>query len=402
MTASAATAARAHLPIQIYALTAAAFAIGTTEFVIMGLLPEIAADLQVSIPSAGLLVAGYALGVVVGAPILTLGTLRFERKSLLLALMGLFIAGNVIAAIAPSYTVLLLARVVAALCHGTFFGVGAVVAASLVPKERQASAIALMFTGLALANILGVPGGTAVGHMFGWRATFWCVSAIGAAAAVAIAILIRPMPAPPSRGIAYELVAVRNPSLWLALGTTVFGFGGVFVILTFIAPILQDATGMSPNGVAIALLVFGAGLTLGNPVGGRFADRALMPSLIAILIALSALQLVFGWAMFNKVAAFAFLFCWGVAAFATIAPLQTRVVRSTPQAPALASSLNIAGFNLGNACGAFIGGALIKYGFGYPILAVAGAVVTACGILLALAGARQDRRPGVAEHASAS
>ena len=396
MTASTVPLARTPLPIQIYALTAAAFAIGTTEFVIMGLLPEIAADLQVSIPSAGLLVAGYALGVVVGAPILTLGTLRFERKSLLLSLMALFIAGNVIAAIAPTYTILMIARVVAALCHGTFFGVGAVVAASLVPKERQASAIALMFTGLALANILGVPGGTAVGHMFGWRATFWCVSAIGAAAAVAIAILIRPMPAPPSRGIASELVAVRNPSLWLALGTTVFGFGGVFVILTFIAPILQDATGMSPNGVAIALLVFGAGLTLGNPIGGRLADRALMPSLIAILIVLSVLQLLFGLAMFNMVATSIFLFFWGIAAFATTAPLQTRVVRSTPEAPALASSLNIAGFNLGNACGAFIGGALIDRGFGFPSLAVAGAAFTACGILLAVAGARRDLQVGAA------
>jgi DHA1 family inner membrane transport protein len=396
MTASAGHAAGTSLPIQIYALTAAAFAIGTTEFVIMGLLPEIAADLQVSIPSAGLLVAGYALGVVVGAPILTLGSLRFERKSLLLGMMVLFIAGNVIAALAPTYSVLMVARVVAALCHGTFFGVGAVVAASLVPSERRASAIGLMFTGLALANILGVPGGTVVGQMFGWRATFWCVSAIGAAAAVAIAMLIRPMPAPPSGGIASELAALRNPGLWMALGTTVFGFGGVFVILTFIAPILRDATGMSPNGVAVALLVFGAGLTLGNPIGGRLADRSLMPSLTAILIVLSALQLLFGSAMFHPVATYAFLFCWGVAAFATIPALQTRVVLSSPKAPALASSLNIAGFNLGNACGAFIGGALIQYGFGYPALAVAGAAVTACGILLALAGAHRDRRSGLA------
>jgi DHA1 family inner membrane transport protein len=178
----------------------------------------------------------------------------------------------------------------------------------------------------------------------------------------------------------------------MALGTTVFGFGGVFVILTFIAPILRDATGMSPNGVAIALLVFGAGLTLGNPIGGRLADRSLMPSLIAILIVLSALQLLFGWAMFHPIVTFAFLFCWGAAAFATIPALQTRVVLSSPEAPALASSLNIAGFNLGNACGAFIGGALIRWDFGYPALAVAGAAVTACGILLALAGSHRDRR----------
>ena len=356
MTASASNAARTALPLQLYALTAAAFAIGTTEFVIMGLLPDIATDLQVSIPAAGLLVAGYAMGVVVGAPVLTLGTRRFERKSLLLGLMSLFIAGNVIAALAPNYTILMIARVVAALCHGTFFGVGAVVAASLVPTERQASAIAMMFTGLALANILGVPGGTAVGQMFGWRATFWCVSAIGVAAAIAVSILIRPMQAPPPAGLASEFAALRSPKLWTALGTTVFGFGGVFVILTFIAPILRDATGMSPHAVAIALLVFGAGLTIGNPLGGRLADRALMPSMIGILAVLSGLQLLFGWAMFNYVATCVFLFCWGIAAFATIAPLQTRVVLSSPKAPALASSLNIAAFNLGNACGAFIGG----------------------------------------------
>jgi MFS transporter, DHA1 family, inner membrane transport protein len=383
--------ARAALPLQLYALTAAAFAIGTTEFVIMGLLPDIATDLHVSIPAAGLLVAGYAMGVVVGAPVLTLGTRRFERKLLLLGLMSLFIAGNVLAALAPNYPVLMIARVVAALCHGTFFGIGAVVAASLVPPERQASAIALMFTGLALANILGVPGGTAIGQIFGWRATFWCVSAIGVAAAVAISILIDPMKAPPPAGLRSEFAALRSMKLWAALGTTVFGFGGVFVILTFIAPILREATGMSSHAVAIALLVFGAGLTIGNPLGGRLADRDLMPALVGILTALSGLQLLFGWAMFNLAATSLFLFCWGIAAFATIAPLQTRVVLSSPRSPALASSLNIAAFNLGNAGGAFIGGALIKQGFGYPVLAVAGAAMTACGLILALAGSRQDR-----------
>lgn len=391
MSAPVTKAGRAALPLQLYALTAAAFAIGTTEFVIMGLLPEIASDLAVSIPDAGLLVAGYALGVVVGAPILTLGTRQLERKSLLLVLMGLFILGNLTAAVAPNYTVLMIARVVAALCHGTFFGVGAVVAASLVVPERQASAIAMMFTGLALANILGVPGGTAIGQAFGWRATFWCVSAIGCAAAVAIATMIRPMQAPPATSLASEFAALASPRLWTALGTTVFGFGGVFVILTFIAPILQGATGMSPHTVAIALLVFGAGLTIGNPIGGRLADYNLMPSLIGILAVLSVLQVLFGWAMFGPVMTYAFLFFWGIAAFATIAPLQTRVVQSAPAAPALASSLNIAAFNLGNAGGALVGGMLIDRSFGFPALAIAGGGVTALGLILALIGMRQDR-----------
>lgn len=392
MTAAAAKTSRQRLPIQIYALTAAAFAIGTTEFVIMGLLPDIARDLAVSIPAAGLLVAGYALGVVVGAPILTLGTRRFERKSLLLGLLGLFIAGNLLAAVAPTYTVLMIARVVAALCHGTFFGVGAVVAASLVPEERRASAIGLMFTGLALANILGVPGGTAIGQAFGWRATFWAVSAIGVGAAIATAALIRPLAAPAAGGLAAELAALRKFTLWAALGTTIFGFGGVFVILTFIAPILGEVTGLTPHAIAAALLVFGAGLTVGSTLGGRLADIALMPATFAILAALAAIQLAFSWAMFDVALAYGLLFVWGVAAFATIAPLQTRVVSTSPGAPALASSLNIAAFNLGNAGGAFLGGELIRRGFGYPSLAIAGAVVTAIGLGLAYAGSRASRQ----------
>ena len=391
MTATGGKPARAALPLQIYALTAAAFAIGTTEFVIMGLLPDIARDLAVTIPAAGLLVAGYALGVVVGAPVLTLGTRRFERKSLLLGLMSLFIAGNLLAALAPNYTILMIARVVAALCHGTFFGVGAVVAASLVPQERQASAIGLMFTGLALANILGVPGGTAIGHALGWRATFWSVSAVGVGAAIAIIVLIRPLAVADAGRLSAEFAALRKFKLWAALGTTVFGFGGVFVILTFIAPILGEVTGMSPNALTVALFVFGAGLTLGSTMGGRLADIALMPAMIGILVTLAAVQLMFGWIMFNMVLTYGLLFVWGAAAFATIAPLQTRVVSTTPEAPALASSLNIAAFNLGNAGGAFLGGELIRHGFGYPVLAIAGAIVTAIGMLLALAGSWHDR-----------
>jgi MFS transporter, DHA1 family, inner membrane transport protein len=390
MSSTSSVAKSTALPIQIYALTAAAFAIGTTEFVIMGLLPEIASELKVTIPSAGLLVTGYALGVVVGAPILTLGTRQFERKSLLLGLISLFIAGNVLAALSTSYNVLMIARVLAALCHGTFFGVGAVVAGSLVPKERQASAIALMFTGLALANILGVPGGTAIGQAFGWRATFWCVSVIGIVVALALAFLLKPMVGEKAGGMGAELAAMWNLKLWIALFTTVFGFGGVFVILTYIAPILRDVTQFSSQGVTTTLFVFGAGLTIGNILGGRLADRSVMGALIATLVSLSMLQLIFGWAMFSQWGTYALVFFWGIAAFATIAPLQTRVVRSSPDAPALASSLNISGFNLGNAGGAFIGGTLISKGLSLPTLATAGAAVTFVGLLLALASVALD------------
>ena len=385
------TPAKTALPIQLYALTAAAFAIGTTEFVIMGLLPEIATELHVTIPAAGLLVAGYAMGVVIGAPILTLGTRQFERKSLMLFLMSLFVAGNVLAAIAPTYEILMVARILASLCHGTFFGVGAVVATSLVAEDRRASDIALMFTGLALANILGVPGGTAIGQMFGWRATFWCVAVIGLAATLAIALLTKRLAGEKSGGIIAELAAMRNARLWTALFTTVFGFGGVFVILTFIAPILRDVTGFSSHGVTITLFIFGAGLTIGNTLGGRLADFKLMPMLIATLACLSIIQLLFGWVMFSQPGTYVLAFFWGIAAFATIAPLQTRVVLTSPTAPALASSLNISGFNLGNAGGAFIGGLLISEGFPLPALAVGGAIVTAIGIVLALAGLMQDR-----------
>ena len=385
------TPARTDLPIQLYALTAAAFAIGTTEFVIMGLLPEIATELHVTIPAAGLLVAGYAMGVVIGAPILTLGTRQFERKSLMLFLMSLFVAGNVLAAIAPTYEILMVARILASLCHGTFFGVGAVVATSLVAEDRRASAIALMFTGLALANILGVPGGTAIGQLFGWRATFWCVAVIGLAATLAIALLTKRLAGEKSGGIIAELAAMRNARMWTALLTTVFGFGGVFVILTFIAPILRDVTGFSSHGVTITLFIFGAGLTIGNTLGGRLADYKLMPMLIATLACLTFIQLLFGWVMFSQTGTYVLAFFWGIAAFATIAPLQTRVVLTSPSAPALASSLNISAFNLGNAGGAFIGGLLISNGFALPALAVGGAIITAIGIVLAAAGLMQDR-----------
>ncbi len=385
------TPARTALPIQLYALTAAAFAIGTTEFVIMGLLPEIAAELHVTIPAAGLLVAGYAMVVVIGAPILTLGTRQFERKSLMLFLMSLFVAGNVLAALAPTYEILMVARILASLCHGTFFGVGAVVATSLVAEDRRASAIALMFTGLALANILGVPGGTAIGQMFGWRATFWCVAVIGLAATLAIALLTKRLAGEKSGGIIAELAAMRNARMWTALFTTVFGFGGVFVILTFIAPILRDVTGFSSHGVTITLFIFGAGLTIGNTLGGRLADYKLMPMLIATMACLAAIQLLFGWVMFSQIGTYILAFFWGIAAFATIAPFQTRVVLTSPSAPALASSLNISAFNLGNAGGAFIGGLLISNGFALPALAVGGAIITAIGIVLAAAGLLQDR-----------
>ena len=380
------------MPIAVFALTISAFAIGTTEFVIMGLLPIVASDLHVSIPAAGMLVTGYALGVVAGAPILTVATSRMERKPLLIGLMGLFILGNLIAAIAPSYAVLMVARIVASFTHGAFFGVGSVVAASLVPADKKARAIAMMFTGLALANILGVPGGTAIGQAFGWRATFWAVTALGVISTIALSLLVKPVGGHGGGNLRGEIAALRHPPVWVALGTTMLGFGGVFVVLTYIAPILQTTTGLSPRTVTIVLFIFGIGLTIGNTIGGRLADKALMPSLIGILAVLAAVMAVFAVTMHFPIAAIATIFVWGVASFATVPALQTRVVEKARHAPNLAASLNIGAFNLGNALGAALGGGLIDLGFDYPVIAIAGALVAAGGCLLAVLGKVLDDR----------
>lgn len=384
------------VPIAVYALTISAFAIGTTEFVIMGLLPIVARDLGVSIPAAGMLVTGYALGVVVGAPILTLATTRVPRKPLLIGLMAIFILGNLIAAIAPTYAVLMVARVVASFTHGAFFGVGSVVAAGMVAPDKRARAIAMMFTGLALANILGVPVGTAIGQAFGWRATFWAVTALGLLAAVALAILVKPVAGHGGGNVRREVAALRHLPVWVALATTMLGFGGVFVVLTYIAPILEEVTGLAPSSVTLVLFLFGLGLTIGNMLGGRLADRALMPSLIATLAILAAVMLLFAATMHAATVAIVTIFVWGVAAFATIAGLQTRVVEKARSAPNLAASLNIGAFNLGNAIGAAVGGGLIDAGFSYPAVAAAGAAMSGAGCLCAIFGRAMDasRGPG--------
>ncbi|MEA1673723.1 MFS transporter [Nitrospirillum sp. BR 11163] len=380
------------MPLPLFALAAAAFAIGTTEFVIMGLLPDVAVDLGVSIPTAGLLISGYALGVVVGAPILTLTTGRLPRKTLLIGLMALFILGNAMAAVSTGYTMLMVARIIASFTHGSFFGIGSVVAASLVPAERRASAIALMFTGLTLANILGVPLGTLIGQHFGWRATFWAVAGLGLVAALAVAALVPPVAASEQGSLGREVAVLKRSAVLVALATTVLGFGGVFVVFTYITPILEHAAGLSPTGVTSALLVFGLGLTLGNVLGGKLADRALMPALVGVLALLGLILAGFSLTMHNPAASIATLFVWGMAAFATVPPLQMRVLEKAGDAPNLAASLNIGAFNLGNAGGAFLGGLVIDGGFGYEAVAYAGAVVALGGLLLALLGWTQDRR----------
>lgn len=380
----------------LFALAVAAFAIGTTEFVIMGLLPEVASDLHVGIPAAGLLVSGYALGVAVGAPLLAALTARMERRHALLLLLGLFIAGNALCALAPSYAVLMLARVLAAFCHGSFFGIGAVVAAHLVPKPQRAQAISLMFAGLTLANVLGVPFGTFLGQWAGWRSTFAAVTGLGVLAAVAVWRLVPALPDLQAPDLRRELRVLRQPQVLLALAMTVLGFGGVFTVFTYIAPILQQQSHVSVGATGWVLVLFGVGTTLGNMLGGRLADWRLMPSLIGILIALTLVLLGFAWTMHSTLAAVVTVFVWGVAAFATVPPLQMRVVQQAGDAPNLASTLNIAAFNLGNALGAFLGGAVIDVGLGLPAVSVAGAGVAAMGLVVTWASLRLQRRRPVA------
>ncbi|MGF6775732.1 MFS transporter [Paraburkholderia sp. GAS334] len=378
------------MPIPLLALAISAFAIGTTEFVIMGLLPQVAQDLAVSLPSAGLLVSGYALGVAVGAPLLAVVTSRMPRKLALQLLMGVFIVGNVLCAVAGNYTMLMIARVVTSFAHGSFFGIGAVVAASLVPQEKRASAIALMFTGLTLANVLGVPFGTFVGQEFGWRVAFWIVAAFGVLSLAGVAALVPNRHDSGPTGLGHEVRVLKDPQVWIALMMTVLGFGGVFVVFTYIAPILEQVSGFTPRGVTLILVIFGVGLTIGNTIGGKLADRALMPSLTGILVALAVVMAIFAKTSHSQIAAAVTVFVWGIAAFATVPPLQMRVVEKATAAPNLASTLNIGAFNVGNAGGAWLGGLAIGHGYALDVLPWVAAGVTVLALLLTFVAARMD------------
>ena len=380
------------MPLALLALAVSAFGIGTTEFVIMGLLPEVAGDLHVTIPTAGLLISGYALGVVVGGPLLTVAGNRLPRKNLLLGLMVLFIAGNMISALAHSYALLLTGRVVAALAHGAFFGVGSVVAASLVPAAKQASAIALMFTGLTVANVLGVPGGTALGQAFGWRSTFWAVTALGVIGLLGVAFLVPRQPVESGPGLRGQLAVLRRPQVLLALAMTALGFGAVFAAFTYIAPMMTEVAGFSSGAVTWLLVLFGVGLVVGNLVGGKAADRKLMPSLYVILAALATILVVFVFTAHAPIPAAITLFLFGAIGFATVPGFQTRVMQQADGAPALASTANIAAFNLGNAFGAWLGGVAISVGLGYTSPSWIGAVLAVAGLGVAVASGLLERR----------
>jgi len=384
------------MPIAVYALTAGAFGIGTTEFIIMGLLLQVAADMQVSVSTAGLLISGYALGVFVGAPVLTLGTRRMPRKVVLLALMAIFTLGNAACALAPSYGWLMAARVLTSLAHGTFFGVGSVVATGLVAQNKRASAISTMFIGLTVATLLGVPFGAWLGLLLGWRAAFWTVAVIGVIAFAILAVFVPGNVGQDDKptSLRDEVAVLAQPQLLLGLAITVFGFGGLFTVFTYIQPILTRISGFSQSAVSPILLVLGAGLAIGNVMGGRFADRGLTRALIGTLAGLAIVLVVLAPALGMKIPTVLLMGLLGVAAFATVAPLQLRVLEKAGSAGQnLASSLNIAAFNLGNALGAWVGGITIDAGLGFAALPLVAAAITLVGLGVALWSVHLDRRP---------
>ncbi|BAN49885.1 MFS transporter [Metapseudomonas resinovorans] len=383
------------MPIALYALTAGAFGIGLTEFVIMGLLLEVGQDLGVSISAAGLLISGYALGVVLGAPLLTALTARWSQRRTLLGLMVIFTLGNLACALAPDYTTLMAARVLTAFAHGTFFGVGSVVATSLVPAERRASAIALMFTGLTLATILGVPLGTWLGQLYGWRATFWAVSGIGLATLAILALYLpRDSGSEQTGSLRDDFRVLKRPPVLLGLLTTVLGFGGVFTVFSYISPLLTRLAGFSDSAVSPVLLVFGGGLMLGNLLGGKLADRKLVPALLGSMAALALVLGLMTFALENRVAVVVFIALVGAAGFATVPPLQMWVLEKAQGAgQSVAASFNIAAFNLGNALGAWIGGMTIDHGPGLAALPWVAAALPVAAIAVALLCLRLERAP---------
>ncbi|ATL29044.1 MFS transporter [Streptomyces formicae] len=380
------------MPLALLALAIGAFGIGTTEFVIMGLLPEVAGDFGVSIPTAGFLVTGYALGVVLGAPLMTVLGTKISRKRMLMLLMGLFIAGNLLSAVAPVFGVMLAGRVVASLAHGAFFGIGSVVAAELVAPEKKAGAIAMMFTGLTVANVVGVPLGTLVGQTLGWRMTFAIVAGLGVLGLAGIAKLVPDLPKPEGVRLRHELAAFRNVQVLLAMAMTVLGFGGVFAAVTYLAPMMTDVAGYADSSVTWLLVLFGLGMVTGNLVGGKFADRALMPLLYISLGALAVVLALFTLTAHNKISAAVTITLIGALGFATVPPLQKRVLDQASGAPTLASAVNIGAFNLGNALSAWLGGIVIAAGLGYTAPNWVGAALAASALALAILSAVLERR----------
>lgn len=368
----------------LLALAVGAFGIGTTEFGPMGMLPTMAEGLQVSVPSAGLLVSAYALGVMIGAPIMTLLLARWSPRKALILLMAIFTVGNLLSALAPGYASLMVARVITSLNHGAFFGIGSVVAASLVAREKQASAVAFMFTGLTVANIGGVPAATWISDAFGWRQSF---AGIGALGLLAMATLLFALPqggGGQRLNLRAEWQVLTRPAVLQGLLTTVLGSAAMFTLYTYINPALKTFTGASPAFITAMLALTGVGFTIGNAIGGKFADRSIEKTIIGFLALVTVSMLAFPWLATSALGAAACVLVWAIGAFALVPPVQMRVMRAAVEAPGLASSINIGAFNLGNAIGAAAGAAVLSLGGGYTAVAVAGAGFSILALLLVL------------------
>ena len=365
----------------------------------MGLLPDLAHSFRVSIPKTGILVSGYALSVTLGSPLVALALSHMDRKRALLILMGMFTAGNALCALAPSFLLLLGARILTALSHGAFFGIGSIVASHLVPRSERAQAIALMFAGLTLANVLGVPAGTALGQAFGWRFAFWALVPIGLIASLGLLRLVPPQP-PEKMHLKHEFHAVLRPQVQLVLALSTLSSVSMFCILTYIAPILEQVTHLSPTAVTRVLVFFGVGITLGNLVGGRLADWKQMPVILGGLMCLIVIFLAMPFLEGRVIPAVTIVFVWGCVHFAAGSPLQARVVDQAKGAPNLASTLNQGAFNLGNALGASLGGIMLTEGIGYRYLSLGSAAVVSVALLVALIALRVERSQNSSEEES--
>jgi DHA1 family inner membrane transport protein len=374
----------------LLALAVSAFGIGTSEFIIMGLLPDLAHSFQVSIPKTGILVSGYALSVTLGSPLVALALSRMDRKRALLILMGMFVAGNALCALAPTFLLLLFARILTALCHGAFFGIGSIVAFHLVPRSERAQAITLMFSGLTLANVLGVPAGTALGQAFGWRFAFWALVPIGLIAGYGLFRMV-PHQAAEKLHLKHELHAALRPQVQLVLALSTLSSVSLFCVFTYIAPILEQVTRLSPGAVTRVLVVFGVGITVGNLLGGRLADWKQMPVLIVGIMLLIGIFLAMPFFELTVVPAVIMVFVWGCIHFAAGSPLQARIVDQAKGAPNLASTLNQGAFNLGNALGASLGGIMLTEGISYRYLSWGSAAVASVALLVALIALRVEQ-----------
>lgn len=354
------------MPLALLALTLSAFAIGTTEFVIVGLIPTMASDLNVSLPSAGLLVSLYALGVAIGAPVLTVLSGKWPRKQLLMSVMALFVVGNAVAWQAPDYNTLIIARILTGLAHGVFFSIGSTVATGLVAKEKAASAIAIMFTGLTVALVTGVPLGTYIGQTLGWQSTFLIVSALGLIALIGSALLIPSnLKQPPATTLSAQLKVLTQPRLLLVYAITALGYGGTFTAFTFLAPILEEVTGLASSAISLVMLVYGVSVAVGNIWGGKMADKVgPVKALKIIFSGLAAILVLFTFTASHSILAIGTILIWGAFAFGNVPGLQVYVVKLAeqyaPDAVDVASGLNIAAFNVGIALGAWGGGIIVE------------------------------------------